>query len=115
MPFIVMNAFQVPVDKAIQFEKRYRLPLKHLQNVPGLEDFRLLRGKVHNGKILYVAHSIWASKEALEAWKQSEHFMRSRHLGRLPASLILGRPHRVCFETVSLYKPPQEKQCSEIE
>jgi heme-degrading monooxygenase HmoA len=100
MPFVMMNIFLVTVDKAKQFEARCRLPHQCLQSVPGLEDFQLLRGQTQDGKVPYVAHSIWSSQEALEAWKQSENFMQSRYLSRLPASMLLGRPRRECFEIV---------------
>jgi heme-degrading monooxygenase HmoA len=102
MRFIAMNNFHVAVDQASQFEERWQRRRSFLQDVPGFEAFLLLRGDVHEDKIHYASHSLWASKEAFEAWTQSESFVQAHRGEPLPKGMVLGPPHLECFEVVSL-------------
>jgi heme-degrading monooxygenase HmoA len=102
MQYIAMNNFQVALDQAAQFEERWRRRRSYLQGVPGFEGFRLLRGNVQDGQAHYVSHSTWASKEAFEAWTQSESFVQAHRGEPLPRGMVLGPPHLECFEVVAL-------------
>lgn len=101
MPFVLMNTFYVASEKAEQFEQRCRRPSQHMHDVPGLEDFQLMRGQADNGTIAYVASSTWSSKQAMEAWRQSDAYRQLLTVTRLPASMLCRRPERACFEVVS--------------
>ena len=102
MQYIAMNNFQVATDQAAQFEERWRRRRSYLQGVPGFENFRLLRGDTHDGQVHYVSHSTWASKEAFDAWTQSESFVQAHRGEPLPRGMVLGPPHVECFEVVAL-------------
>jgi len=102
MQFIAMNNFQVAVEQTDQFEERWRRRRSYLHGVPGFETFHLMRGNVHEGKVHYVSHSQWASKEAFDAWTQSESFVQAHRGEPLPKGMVLGPPHLECFEVVHL-------------
>lgn len=102
MEYIAMNNFQVAADQAEQFEERWRRRRSYLQGVPGFEAFHLLRGDAQDGRIHYVSHSTWASKEAFEAWTHSESFVQAHRGEPLPKGMVLGPPHVECFEVVML-------------
>ena len=102
MPYVVMNTFHVAADQAEHFEARCHRSRHSVENVPGFKAFQLLRGEARDDTIHYVAHSIWASKEALEAWTHSEGFVQARRSGSLPRRMMRGRPRLECFEVVSL-------------
>ena len=102
MQYMAMNNFQVAIDHEAQFEERWRRRRSYLQGVPGFESFRLLRGDVQDGQAHYVSHATWASKEAFEAWTQSESFVQAHRGEPLPRGMVLGPPRLECFEVVAL-------------
>jgi heme-degrading monooxygenase HmoA len=72
--FIAMNRFQVKLGSEPDFEAVWLARDTHLQRVPGFVSFELLRGPEQDGTRLYASHSLWASREAFEAWTRSEAF-----------------------------------------
>jgi heme-degrading monooxygenase HmoA len=102
MPYSVMNDFHIAVDQAAHFEAHCHRSRRNVQNVPGFKTFELLRGKECQGTIHYVAHSIWASKEMLEAWTHSKRFAQAHSGTLLPAHMMRDRPHPKGFEVVIL-------------
>lgn len=102
MPFIAMNNFQVATDQAAQFEERWRRRRSFLQDVPGFVQFQLLRGANQDGQIHYASHSIWASKQAFDAWTQSESFVQAHRGEPLPKGMVMGAPHLELFDVVEL-------------
>lgn len=102
MSYIAMNNFQVGTDQTAQFEERWQRRRSFLQGVPGFLTFQLLRGESRNGQVHYVSHSTWASKEAFDAWTQSESFVQAHRGEPLPKGMVLGPPHLECFDVVAL-------------
>jgi heme-degrading monooxygenase HmoA len=102
MPFIAMNNFQVAAGQAGQFEERWQRRRSFLEDVPGFRSFQLLRGETQDGKVHYVSHSTWASKQAFEAWTQSESFVQAHRGDPLPQGMVLGPPRLEYFEVVEL-------------
>jgi heme-degrading monooxygenase HmoA len=102
MSYIAMNNFQVAADQAEHFEVRWQRRRSFLQDVPGFQQFQLLRGASQNGQVHYVSHSTWASKEAFEAWTQSESFVQAHRGEPLPKGMVLGPPRVELFEVVTL-------------
>jgi heme-degrading monooxygenase HmoA len=102
MPFIVMNNFQVAAVQAEGFEERWRRRQSYLQAVPGFVHFQLLRGDTDNGRVHYVSHSTWASREAFEAWTQSESFVQAHRGDPLPKGMVLAQPQLELFDVVDL-------------
>lgn len=102
MPFIAMNRFQVAADQARQFEDRWRHRQSRLQEVPGFLHFQLLRTDVKDGQVLYASHSTWDSREAFDAWTQSENFAQAHRGDPLPKGMVLGPPRLELFDVVNL-------------
>jgi heme-degrading monooxygenase HmoA len=102
MSFIAMNNFQVAADQAEPFEQRWRRRRSYLQEVPGFESFQLLRGENRDGQVHYASHSTWASKQAFEAWTQSESFAQAHRGEPLPKGMLLGPPRVELFDVVEL-------------
>ncbi|MSQ31302.1 MAG: antibiotic biosynthesis monooxygenase [Dehalococcoidia bacterium] len=90
--FIAMNRFDVAPGRAEDFERIWRERESYLQGVPGFIRFALLRGDAEGGQHSeYVSHSTWASREAFEAWTNSESFRRGHAQGSL-AGILAGPP-----------------------
>ncbi len=92
--FIAMNRFRVALGSEAEFEQVWLSRDVHLRDVPGFEEFHLLRGPQHDDHVLYVSHTIWHSKSEFEAWTQSDAFRQAhRDAGqRTTKSLYLGPP-----------------------
>jgi heme-degrading monooxygenase HmoA len=97
-----MNNFQVAAEQAEQFEQRWQRRRSFLQGVSGFLTFQLLRGDAADGQIHYVSHSTWASKNAFEAWTQSESFVQAHRGEPLPKGMVCGPPRLECFDVVAL-------------
>ena len=98
--FIAMNRFRVRRDAAHDFEKVWRDRDSQLAEVPGFEDFRLLKGPEGDDHVLYASHSTWASREAFEAWTQSDAFRQAHKDAGKNRGMYLGHPEFEGFEAV---------------
>ncbi len=72
--FIAMNRFKVRSGAEAEFEELWRSRDRHLDEVPGFKEFKLLRGPAGNGFTLYSSHTVWESRQAFEDWTRSEAF-----------------------------------------
>jgi quinol monooxygenase YgiN len=70
--FIAMNRFKVAPGSEAAFEHVWTSRETHLQSVPGFVEFHLLRGPARDDHVLYSSHTIWADRDAFEAWTRSE-------------------------------------------
>ncbi len=95
--FIAMNHFRVAPERADDFERHWRERETHLHEVPGFVRFALLRGD-EPGR--YVSHSTWQSRQAFEAWTESEAFKQAHSQARLPKGVLLGHPKIMLWDAV---------------
>ncbi len=102
MAFIVMNNFQIAIEQAAQFEARWQRRQSYLDGVPGFLHFQLLRGETQDGRVHYVSHSTWTSREAFEAWTKSDRFVQAHRGDPLPKGMVLDPPRLECFQVVPL-------------
>jgi heme-degrading monooxygenase HmoA len=94
--FIAMNRFQVAEGRGESFEERWHQRQSYLNEVPGFLHFALLRGD-QPGE--YISHSTWESRQAFEAWTQSEAFAAGHRQGSVTGEL-LGPPQISLYEVV---------------
>ena len=59
-----------------------------------------MKGKVTEEFVLYASHSVWQSKEAFEAWTESEHFRKAHAQASAPKGTYLGHPDLELFDSV---------------
>ena len=98
--FIAMNRFRIAKGFEAGFEKVWRQRDSYLSEVPGFQSFALLKGPERDDHVLYSSHSVWASREAFEAWTQSEHFRKAHAQASAPKGTYLGHPELETFEAV---------------
>jgi heme-degrading monooxygenase HmoA len=102
--FIAMNRFRVAQGQEAAFEERWRTRESYLDQLPGFEEFHLLKGPERGDHTLYASHTVWANKDAFTAWTQSEQF-RAAHRGAGETKpLHLGHPEFEGFEAVQTLK-----------
>ena len=93
--YIAMNRFWVKPGKESDFETVWKTRDSYLKDVPGFQEFHLLRGD--NG--VYISHSIWESLEAFEAWTESEAFAKAHAQGG-SKGLVQGPPEFNGYQVV---------------
>ena len=98
--FIAMNRFRVAAGSEPVFEELWRKRESYLDQVPGFREFHLLRGPSTEEGTLFASHSVWDSREAFEAWTESEHFRKAHAQARAPAGTYLGHPQFEGFEVI---------------
>ena len=98
--FIAMNRFRIASGFEEGFEEVWRQRDSYLDEVPGFKQFQLLRGPTEEGLTLYVSHSLWASREAFEAWTRSEAFRKAHSRAGSPEGVVAGHPKLEAFEVV---------------
>ena len=95
-----MNRFRIARGREEVFEELWRKRDSHLDEVPGFQQFHLLRGPSSDEETLYASHSVWESAEAFEAWTKSESFKKAHAQARAPQGTYLGHPNFEGFEVV---------------
>ena len=95
-----MNRFRIAKGFEAGFEEVWRQRDSYLSEVPGFQSFALLKGPERDDHVLYSSHSVWASREAFEAWTQSEHFRKAHAQASAPKGTYLGHPELETFEAV---------------
>ena len=98
--FIAMNRFRIARGFEEGFERVWRQRDSHLSKVPGFKSFSLLKGPERGIHVLYASHSVWESREAFEAWTQSESFRKAHAQASAPKGTYLGHPELELFEAV---------------
>lgn len=102
MSYITMNRFKVLKGHEEEFEAIWLGRETFLDEVPGFQSFKLLKGPERDDHVLYASHSVWASKDAFEAWTKSEAF-RKAHAGAGQTevrSTYAGAPELETFEVL---------------
>lgn len=102
MSFIAMNRFKVRPGSDADFESVWKDRESRLKEVPGFQEFRLLKGPEGDGFRLYSSHVIWNSRADFEAWTKSEQFRAAhKNAGNSKTqSALMGPPQFEGFETV---------------
>ncbi len=98
--FIAMNRFRIARGFEEGFEKVWRERESYLDQVPGFRSFSLLRGPERDDHVLYASHSTWDSRQAFEAWTESEGFRKAHAQASAPKGTYLGHPELETFEAV---------------
>ncbi|MEN8185184.1 MAG: antibiotic biosynthesis monooxygenase [Myxococcota bacterium] len=98
--YIAMNRFRIARGREDVFEELWRSRESHLDEVPGFRQFHLLRGPSSDDETLYASHSTWESRQAFEAWTESESFKKAHAQARAPQGTYLGHPNFEGFEVV---------------
>ena len=94
--FIAMNNFKVVEGKGDEFEQIWKGRDTYLHDVPGIVRFSLLRGD--NGE--YISHSTWESRDAFNAWTQSEAFIKGHRQGGSLMGVLQGPPAVKVYDAV---------------
>lgn len=98
--FIAMNRFKIVKGEEDAFEQVWRERDRHLEEVPGYKEFQLLKGPEEEDHTLYASHTVWASREAFEAWTKSEAFRKAHAGAGDRRGLYIGHPRFEGFEVV---------------
>lgn len=98
--YIAMNRFRIVRGQEDAFEGVWKSRETHLDNVPGFNEFRLLKGPERDDHTLYASHTIWASEADFVAWTKSEAFRAAHKNAGDNRHLYLGHPEFEGFEPV---------------
>lgn len=98
--FVAMNRFEIAPGFEEGFENVWRKRDSYLSQVPGFRHFALLRGPSTETHTLYASHTVWESREAFEAWTQSDNFRAAHAQASAPKGTYLGHPNLETFEAV---------------
>ncbi len=98
--YIAMNRFQIKLGEEQAFENIWRQRESYLDDVPGFNEFHLLRGPSNEQYTLYASHSQWVSHEAFEAWTQSDNFRKAHAQAGGSRTVYLSHPQFEGFEVV---------------
>jgi heme-degrading monooxygenase HmoA len=97
--FIAMNRFQIALGREEDFVAVWKNRETYLDDVPGFQNFHLLRGATTDQHTLFASHSVWDSRAAFEAWKHSEAFRNAHRNAGDNKGIYLGHPHLELFES----------------
>ena len=98
--FLAMNRFRIAPGMEAGFEQVWRERESYLEEVPGFVSFALLKGPADEEHTLYASHSVWESREAFDAWTESESFRKAHAQASAPKGTYLGHPNLELFEQV---------------
>ena len=98
--FIAMNRFRVARGHEEVFEELWRQRESYLDDVPGFREFHLLKGPSDDECTLYASHSVWDSRQAFEAWTESQEFHKAHSQARAPRGTYLAHPEFEGFEVI---------------
>lgn len=98
--FLAMNRFKIALGFEDGFEKVWRERDSYLSEVEGFVSFNLMKGMATEEFVLYASHSVWQSKEAFEAWTDSEHFRKAHAQASAPKGTYLAHPDLELFDSV---------------
>jgi heme-degrading monooxygenase HmoA len=107
--YIAMNRFKVVKDQASAFEEVWKSRVSRLDEMSGFVAFRLLKGPEYDDHILYVSHTVWASKEDFTAWTASEQFRAAHAHAGDEKPKTLGHPQFEGFEVLQTIHNPRRR------
>lgn len=98
--FIAMNRFRVNLGQEDTFIDIWKNRETFLDTVPGFKEFHMLQGATDENCTLFASHTTWESKEAFEAWTQSEAFRKAHAGARSSKEIYQGPPKFEGFESI---------------
>ncbi|MFW5679486.1 MAG: antibiotic biosynthesis monooxygenase family protein, partial [Pseudomonadota bacterium] len=98
--FIAMNRFRVHRGREAEFEDLWLGRDTHLKDMAGFVEFHLLRGPSDETHTLFASHTVWASREAFEAWTRSAAFRNAHRNAGERKGLYDGHPRFEGFEVL---------------
>ena len=98
--YIAMNRFRIAPGREPVFEEMWRSRESYLAEVPGFEEFHLLRGPSDQSATLYASHTVWDSRESFVRWTESDSFRKTHARARAPEGTYLGPPQLEGFEVI---------------
>lgn len=98
--YIAMNRFKVVKGSEDEFEKVWSNRDRRLGEVPGFQQFKLLKGSEAEDHTLFASHTIWASYDDFVAWTKSQHFRDAHANAGNSQVTYLGHPQFEGFEVV---------------
>lgn len=98
--FLAMNRFKIALGAEEGFERVWRERETYLEEVPGFKSFTLLKGPERDDHVLYASHSTWESREAFQAWTESDAFRKAHAQANAPKGTYLAHPELETFESV---------------
>ncbi len=105
--YIAMNRFKVIKNQASAFEEVWKSRVSRLDEMAGFIVFHLLKGPEAEDHVLYVSHTVWASKAAFTAWTTSEQFRAAHARAGDENPRTLGHPQFEGFEVVQTIDNPR--------
>lgn len=98
--FIAMNRFRIARGREEEFVEVWRQRETYLDDVPGFQQFHLLRGPTDETATLFASHSVWDSRASFEAWTKSEAFRKAHAQAGAAKDIYLGPPQFEGFDAV---------------
>ena len=98
--FIGMNRFKIVKGREMDFEEIWRNRETKLDDVPGFQNFHLVRGNSEETHTLYASHSTWDSQNDFVNWTKSEAFRLAHKGAGKHSDLYVGHPIFEGFEVV---------------
>lgn len=98
--FIAMNRFRIARGREEEFVEVWRQRETYLDEVPGFQQFHLLRGPTDEAATLFASHSVWDSRASFEAWTKSEAFRKAHAQAGAAKDIYLGPPQFEGFDAV---------------
>ena len=99
--YIAMNHFRVDPAQTASFEQAWRDRKSFLSEVPGFEQFHLLKGGAEDdGSVGYASHTVWADEASFRAWTESDAFRKAHSQGGKTTSYLRGPPRFVGWQAV---------------
>ena len=95
-----MNRFKIVKGREMDFEKIWRNRETKLDDVPGFQNFHLVRGNSEETHTLYASHSTWDSQNDFVNWTKSEAFRLAHKGAGKHSDLYVGHPIFEGFEVV---------------
>jgi len=98
--YIAMNRFQIVPGRENDFELIWRHRESQLEEVPGFQEFHLIKGETTETHTIYASHSTWASESDFINWTKSESFRLAHKNAGKNKGLYIGHPIFEGFDVV---------------
>lgn len=98
--YVAANRFRVIPEHAEEFERGWLTRQSKLNELDGFITFHLLKGPQAEDHILYSSFTLWATREAFEAWTKSGQFRSAHARAGQSKPVTLGGPHFEGFDVL---------------